>query len=599
MASASDVPGKYDVVINGGGYVFAEGEDPRAQYGYTPTFLERQNVGTEYGDDQQDFFLTVAQSDWSLGEERRFADPTDEDLRRRYWTGTSVDPVTVAGQVSLRNTMASVSFGQAVIAAVAHPANGTVFAAGATRLYEVASDGTVTDRGLHGQGGTRTRYSLTTDGSYVYIGGVSTGGTTGTLRGWNGSAFSDIGTSNSSYLGVAMIGNTPYYYSDATGAFYNSATLGAATLVYQWKDAQGTALTGANYRAKLISGGGSIIILRAGGSGRAAELWKYDGASTFQIAEFPPNFVAGDATIIGGVTYVGGYVSRNSSKYPAIYYYTNGSIGELWASKTSGYTSSTWAALCSWQGGIAFTDDTQGKLMWYDLATGSVHSMASYTVTNAESLLCSTKDFMLHIRNSTTGWYFPTSTVASSGTVTSGLYDFGNTLTKQFRGIKIDADIPTGATVDIAYRIGDVDGSYTTLQSSAVSGTEYTLSGISGNTISVKITLNKGSSSAGPVLKRIYVRAAPQLSQYRQFTYIIDCSGRDGKSNTKLRNGAPQPLDGQTQASNLATAIASTSPISVTDRFGTMTTVFLEPEKCQFREVRPEEYVAVIAGRQV
>jgi len=54
--------------------------------------------------------------------------------------------------------------------------------------------------------------------------------------------------------------------------------------------------------------------------------------------------------------------------------------------------------------------------------------------------------------------------------------------------------------------VGDVDGSYTTLQTGAVSGTEYTLTG---RNISVKITLNKGTSTNGPVLKRHYIRAAP------------------------------------------------------------------------------------------
>jgi hypothetical protein len=81
------VPGVYDVLVNGNGYMLVESADSRAVYGFTPTFIERQNVGVEYGDDQQDFFLTASQSDWSLGEERRFADPTDADLKRKYWGG--------------------------------------------------------------------------------------------------------------------------------------------------------------------------------------------------------------------------------------------------------------------------------------------------------------------------------------------------------------------------------------------------------------------------------------------------------------------------------------------------------------------------------
>jgi len=162
--------------------MLVEQADTRAVYGYTPTFVDRQNVGAEYGDNTQDFFLTASQNDWSLGEERRYADLTDDDLKRRYWTGTSVDPTTVIGQVSLRNTMASLSFGEAVTACTTLP-SGNSFAAGATKLYEIDSAGTVTDRGAHGLGAAPSTYGMSNDGANVVM------AVNGQVpRKWNGAA---------------------------------------------------------------------------------------------------------------------------------------------------------------------------------------------------------------------------------------------------------------------------------------------------------------------------------------------------------------------------------------------------------------------------
>ena len=42
------------------------------KYAYSPTFVERANVQGDYGDNQQDFFMTFSQKDWSLGEQQRY-----------------------------------------------------------------------------------------------------------------------------------------------------------------------------------------------------------------------------------------------------------------------------------------------------------------------------------------------------------------------------------------------------------------------------------------------------------------------------------------------------------------------------------------------
>lgn len=584
MATAADVPGIYDVVINAQGYMFIESADTRAVYGWSPTFLERQNVGAQYGDDQQDFFLTAMQHDWSLGEERKHVDLT---TAKQYWTGTNVDPVTVPGQVSMRNTMASVAFAAAIVSTCALQ-TGNIFAASATTLYEVTVGGTITGHGAHGM--APGKWGLSSDGKMMIIGDYTTG-----FKNWDGSVY----TGPFAFYGSSFcyLGNTLYAYDEAQAIFkkWDGST---STDLFNWKDNSGAAISGTLHQTRLRADGGKILILRAGGVSKPAELWQYDGSATSQLAELPGNFVAGDMEVVLGVAYISGYLDLNSDQLPCIYFFNNGVLGQLWRSQTTGVATGSAPAIASYNGGIAFTDDTQGKLMWYNLETGGVHTMASYTVTGNTPLLASNKDFLLHIRNQTTGYRFPTTTVASTATITSSLFDFGNSMTKQFRGVRIEFDpATTGGSVDIAYQIDSVDGSWTTLQTGVTSGTEYIFSNVSGHSISIKITLNKGSVGA-PVLKRLYVRAAPVLSQYRQFTYLVDCSGKDGRGNVKLRNGRLSPLDGQEMAANLKTAITSESPISVSDRFGTFTAM-LGPDKCQFEEIRPEEYQARIVGREV
>ncbi len=156
--------------------------------------------------------------------------------------------------------------------------------------------------------------------------------------------------------------------------------------------------------------------------------------------------------------------------------------------------------------------------MLYNLGVGGIHCVGSYTVTNATPMMAASKDVVVHTRNATTAWYYPTTSTASSASVSTSLMDFGNSLSKLFRGIKVDWTAATdgnGGSIDIAYQVDSVDGSYTSLVNSAVSGTENTLSGVSGHSISAKITLNKGTSTSGPILKRIYVRAAPALQTFR------------------------------------------------------------------------------------
>ena len=121
MATSGDVPGVYDVVIDGQGYLFYEQMDvaattfghipQRALYGYTPTFIERTNITGDYGDNQQAFWLTVSDRDWSLGEEQKYYRGNDAVSARRYYAGTNLD-ISIPGQAKLAWTNLSATLPQ-------------------------------------------------------------------------------------------------------------------------------------------------------------------------------------------------------------------------------------------------------------------------------------------------------------------------------------------------------------------------------------------------------------------------------------------------------------------------------------------------------
>lgn len=281
MASASDVPNLFDIVVNGQGYMLAEPEQVRALYGWTPTFVDRSNVGAQYGDEDQDFFFTVSQSDWSLGEEQRYFDLTDEDRRRRYWRGSNVDASTVPGQVSLRNTSPSLTFAQTTAACDVIPGQ-SMYVACTNNLYAVSPTGTLTDAGAHGLSGTLGPYGMATDMAAVYI--CST--TTGVRRLVPGGAFTTFSASAMSSL--CVFGNTLYGYLTSNNAFYKFSTTGVTTLISYVSDVAGTSTSQlVNHVCQLRAAANSIYLLRSYGLRQPAELWQYDGTNVTRIASLP------------------------------------------------------------------------------------------------------------------------------------------------------------------------------------------------------------------------------------------------------------------------------------------------------------------------
>jgi hypothetical protein len=171
-------------------------------------------------------------------------------------------------------------------------------------------------------------------------------------------------------------------------------------------------------------------------------------------------------------------------------------------------------------------------------------------------------------------------------------------LTKRFRSIEVEFDAATdgnGGSVDISYRTGDVDGSYTSLVTGATSGSENLLTNITGKSVSVKVTLNKGTSTLGPTLKRIKVRAVPVRPPFRKDKFVLNCQGRDG-NNIRLRDNSTHTKDGKAMATDLRTAATTTNPITIIDTFGSYTGVI---ESLELIEVQPEEFLAIGSFREV
>jgi hypothetical protein len=605
--TAAMIPNRYDVVIDGFGYIFPNVQDERARYTYTPTFLQRTNVGSAYGDNQQDFFLTASQNDWSLGEEQRFFHPSGEeggDSARRYFRGSALE-THIPGQATLLPAIRQVSNSDTVITSCFKTPSSHYYTTSANLKSIAGSTGVVTDHGAHGAGAVT---GMATDGGNVFISGTTK------VRKWNGAAFSDF-NATASVGALAFLNNALYSCDGAVLRVYDTA--GTATTLYTWKDAAGATIAASNVR--LVPFGGSLLISFPALTGRP-QLWIYDGVSTSKIAEFPLSSIGFDLCVLDGIVYLSGTIFDASAGttlgvVPVIWYYVNGTIGTLWRSQDSVvldyhlYALSFYnPALGTLGGRLVFTDTLNLRLLEYDPLSGSISTLGTFTTssnltyTSTPVALSSVGTNVLVTIGGTGSSptnpdfliYPHSSNFATSGYIQTSQFDFENALTKVFRGVKVVWSGSNGS-VDLSYSIDG--GSFTALQTGAVSGTEYTLpANTTGATIAVKATLNY--SSGGPTLKRIYVRASPVQQSFRRCEYALDLTGFRAGNPVRRRDGSDHTLTGSQMATNLNTAITSTTPLTITDRFGTYTGV-LEPGGCEIIEHRPGEFVARVTIRQV
>ena len=619
----TDVPDRYDVVfqLNDGtkyGFLLADSVESnlpfrthKALYSYSPTFLERQNVSNEYGDNFQDFFLTGSQDDFSLGEQQKFFRVNDPNRSRRYFAGLSVDPVTTPGNVTLTTKLTTVSApGANPICAnnVLGGLGGTTgwFVADGTNLSSVLFDGTTSLVGAHGCGAPPT-YGVV-DGNNLYLG--YEGSLSAGIRKWNGSSFTTF--SSTQVTAAVFNDNILFGYQASTDSFISFDASGNPTTQFQWKNADGSVnITGIAHIGMCAFGGGIYIVRQLAGT----ELWIYDGSGVRKVADLPEDFSCtyysggqGVPTVCvsQGIVFIAGYVTYANNTYrPTVYFYVNGSLGKLWESQTIS-TSGRGGAIVPFGNGVVFLDPITNNLMQYNVAAGGVHTIGNPGAFGA--MYASPKYSEILIGN--TKIYGASTSYNSTGYIQTSQYDFDNTLGKIIRGLKVDADIPANTSIDLAYQLDGCGGTYTTLQTGITSGTEYLLpASTSAHSISVKVTLNSATGSATPTLKRVYVRAAPVLQQFRKREYLFDLSGglREdiGKSSRRNRDGTPYPYDPKTAANNLRTIATQTIPFTVQDRFDQFTCIADLQENSEgydgfaIYEIRPEVFIGRINLREV
>jgi hypothetical protein len=226
-----------------------------------------------------------------------------------------------------------------------------------------------------------------------------------------------------------------------------------------------------------------------------------------------PNFVAHDFVSAEGVLFFTGLATKQGKSRFELRYYANGSTGLAYSSVWAAGVPAGKTTCAAFGTGVMFTDPVHGALMYYDLAAGSASSFAAFTGTAATAELAASDITAVIVASTVSSTTYFTSFTASSASLQTSLFDFESSLTKMI----------------------------------------------------------KGTSTLGPTLKRIYVRAAPVLQQFKQREYVLDCSG-DGSSVTReLRDGTPMPITGGSQAASLNTLAQKTTPFSITDRFGTYT----------------------------
>lgn len=609
------VPGTYDCVLDGYGYNFLRTIDTslpfrtqRAMYSRSPTFVERSNVSNSYGDNAQDFFLTVRQRDWSLGEQQKFFRSGTDG---RYWMGSNVD-VSTPGQVALTNQSPSLSFSASVLDGSREANLSNINVASSTKLFRVTNVGTITDLSTHGLGAAPSRFGICSDGLKTYL-STTAAGTVG-VRTWDGAAtyatFSATGADS-----LAFLNNTLYGLDRTNQTLIRWDTAGVATTLFSWKTAAGATHTSQLQLSKIEAYGGKILILMQYGTDVGGELWIYDGTSTSRLEVFPPNFVSYDLEVLYGVAYISGSFIKPASATnyymkPAVLFFDGSQPGKLWEANAYSATSVAQSSvfigphppLGVVDGRLIWPDDTTGNLMAYNPALGGVSSIGTYTVTGDQPRIVTSGSFIVHTRNQTTGYYYSAAAYNTSGYAISSLIDFDSSLPKQFRGVKVEFDAASdgnGGSIDISYQVDSLTGSWTSLQTGAVSGTEYTFSNVSGHAVAIKVTLNKGTSTAGPVLKALNLRAAPVLQSYKLREFILDLSGRGGHAPVIVNdNESAHPLEGLAMATNLEATIAATTPFTVSDRFGSFTAV-CQPDQCELIEVGPEEYIGRVRLREV
>ena len=259
----------------------------KAEYGYTPTFVERQNVTGNYGDNEQDFYLTVIQKNWSGGAGKKFFRTNDPEASNMYYSAGTMDPST-PGQLTVGHDANTFSSGTSLTLTAGCPtgsgsSSGVFAACTSTTLYEITDTSVDTSKGAHGLGAAPSKYGMCTDGTSVYL-TTETAGTVGVRR-WSGSAFSTF--SATAATSIEFLNNQLYGIraSDMKLNSYDSA--GTATLVFQWKDAIAGRSHGVEMKRLVIIACALLFVPSlALAEPKTADEWYKQGETEYNLGNF-------------------------------------------------------------------------------------------------------------------------------------------------------------------------------------------------------------------------------------------------------------------------------------------------------------------------
>ena len=627
MAVAGDVPRHFDVVINGEGYMFMEAGDQLGESGYSPLFVDRQNTQGAYGDAQFDFWLTYSQNDWSLGAFQRYVRTTDQDSKRQFWLGKNAN-VSRPGQVSISRAAESNTVDSSDTVVCAASSNDKIYFASATKLYSVSgSSGAEADGETHGVGNAPTARGIAVDGSgdvYLSAGKAESTGIRATADGSeNFTSFSATGANS-----LAFLNNALYGYAKEAGTLYSYATDGTATALHTFRGADGAVH---NVEGQIVAFGPRLMLMLtpnaavhgAPASGFHTELWEYNGVGVSRTLTMPRNFVGWQMEVFQGSLFVSGYFLRhgpggtNLEYKPAIYVVAGGREVKLWEAYDYEDNIAFAPSLVGWDGklwfpardpvtaALAIAGTSSMRLFSYDPETGAISPESNAPFVSGKVFGAANQRYMFHgsVGSATYTLYpHPDGSSEATAEIQTSLFDGDSTLQKHWESVQVefdDASDGNGGTVNIERQFNSLeDGGYTTIQNDATSGTEYNTNlDAASRELSLVITLNKGTSTRGPVLKAVRLRGSPINPSFRRERYVLNLHSVDGEQMILMRNGQLHPDDGLTQAKALRTAFTSGDDFSVTDEFGTYNAVF-EPEGLRLIRTRSQEYVAVVRLRE-
>lgn len=677
LADTPEPKQRYDVVIDGVGYMLWRQTDdslPSRIYQIVPEtltwsqqFIERTNVSGDFGDNQQDFFMTYTMRDWSGGEGQKFfRQQTDKD--RTYWDGSNVRPTETPGAVvvgarEIENSLPHTGTGSGNmaynIAFIKETGAGTIGDALVCVVNDAVGSALYTFYSTDG-GVTWTEMCATSRPAQAVDACDLIGGDNGTIyllvRDWLASSESKIfscssvgATTWTAHTNLAKIINMMEWFN---GGMYCCSS-GA---LFQTVDVSGGAGDGTLNTIKDLGGGQVIDMMAAGGvlyllycsAQGDHRLMQYDGTDVVEIARLPkgwkspkPSESAIDTggnrrlrclSYQDGIVYVGGSVPGNDALITqgntftyraALWFYDGGDSGLLWQSNVMLQTQKrAGGATCVIDGGIiVFADHIAERLMAYDPRTGGVFTLSSisnvpngsnippiwrleYDPINSVILGVWEKDFQANLDP----FFTITSTQinrwqlrkqgATSGYVTTSLFDFDSSLPKWFAGVTINGQTKpysgdaAAGTFDIYYQLDGVDGAYTLLKAGAVPGTEYRIDQ-SAHSISIKVVLNN-NGDFGPSLQRLAVRAAPIQQIFRQRAYVL------ALINDVVRvDGSMEPLTPAEQRKALETSLTKNVPILVSDEAMTNARMVFDASNTEIRMIRENEYIAFVYLREV